>query len=1652
MEESTIWKMIDIYFQDNPQALVKHHIDSFNQFYDTGLIQLFKEMNPIKLEVDYDTDIQEFRSKCLMYIGGKNGDKVYFGKPIIHDSLENSHYMYPNECRLRNMSYAITIHYDVEIEYTRILRENEVPTPTDEKGYAFYDDLDVKEKTEKGEILKKDYTPSEMTTLRENTKLQSNTQNIKMLLEKIYLGRFPIMVQSNLCILHNLPRDMRFSLGECKNDFGGYFIIDGKEKVVIPQEQFGDNMMNIYKDKNDKYTYSLDFKSVSENVSKPVRQLSIRILASTDTQKKNNIGVFIPNAGAQPIPLFIVFRALGVISDEEIISFCTLQDAKQTNALFVPFLEACVHDAASIITQYEAIYFISLFVKGRSITRTMRILTDYFLPHVGEVNYLEKAYHLGHMVNRLLAVATGLESVTDRDSYKYKRLELIGPLMKNLFSEYYKQQQKFIQKFFEHRYEFGKDTYNDLSNMIYRKYTEAFSTKIVEDGFRKAFKGNWGASSHTKQIGIVQDMNRLSHNGMISHLRKINLPMDSSIKLIQPRVLHGSQWGIIDPIDTPDGGNIGLHKHLSIMTHVSTSLSRERMIDWLSKNSALKKLNHSIPSSLNRLSKVFVNGFWAGCVADPLTLIKTIKLHRRHGLIPITTSATFNYTLNMITIFVDGGRLCRPIFYCDDNNQKFVFQQKDEWEKIKKNLVEEGEVWSKIVSGFHKKEDPNYNLFGGKYYTWEELYKTPIEHMKHSKSLLEYIDSQETEGTLIAMSFTDVKSEITRHTHCELHPSTTYGVMCNLINYVEHNPVTRNSFSCGQSKQACSLYSTNYQVRMDKTAVVLNNGQIPLVKSKYMQYINNEENPYGENAIVAIMCYTGYNVEDAVLINEGALDRGLFRTTYYTTYEAHEEKEIRNDVVTNEQVFCNIQDLKEVDGVKPDYDYSYLDKQGLIPENTEVHDKIILIGQTTLSDPRTGKKKDMSKTTKKGQVGIVDKAFMTEGEEGQRIAKIRIREERIPTFGDKFASRAGQKGTVGMVIPECNMPFTKDGIRPDMIVNPHALPSRMTIGQMIESIVGKACTFEGTAGDCTAFYNRENKLGMFGEILTKHNFHSNGDEILYDGMTGKQLEATIFIGPTYYMRLKHMVKDKINYRATGPLTKLTRQPVSGRANDGGLRIGEMERDAVISHGMSHFLKESMMERADAYKLAICNKTGMVAIYNPTKDLLISPSADGPIQYNGSVEKEGNIEVKQMTKHGRSFSLVHVPYSLKLMMQELQCINVQMHIITDDNINQLENMNFSKNVRFGKDETPQTLIEQIQKNLNKKIEKKSILESSIEEEYKSSNEFPNVRLSPEEIDIAALMARQDEEAGNLPARAPFNIKNLIPKKITPHSPDEPPPPEDSPYKSPEWATGSPAFNPWDDPNYSPPYDPNPTSPWDPNSSQESPNSVSSEFHPSNPDYAYYDPNDPATHRRFYDPNDPFTHGPGGDLNDPVMKFQNRAEYDKWRETQNQKGGTVGNFQLDDKVFLKGDSSNPTRMWNVVHANELDKSYLIDTQNLDGINVEASKRLVLEKDIRKPDLFDYNTNSGPRYNPAAYYSSQNMPPPIPQPHPSLYPAQQDCNPPPVMNVVKIYNQSPAEPAGAGVAPMGFMEEVTNIETPIPKLPDFKGNNFIIEKLSK
>jgi hypothetical protein len=529
---------------------------------------------------------------------------------------------------------------------------------------------------------------------------------------------------------------------------------------------------------------------------------------------------------------------------------------------------------------------------------------------------------------------------------------------------------------------------------------------------------------------------------------------------------------------------------------------------------------------------------------------------------------------------------------------------------------------------------------------------------------------------------------------------------------------------------------------MDKNGVVLNAPQIPLVKSRYLEYITGEENLYGQNVIVAIMSHTGYNVEDSILFNEGSLQRGLFRTTYYNTYQTFEEKsKVSENLV--EKIFTDVMTDGRVIKNKPGYDYSHLDEKGIIKEGTLVDDKIIMIGLTTNDLENVDKRIDNSVPCKKGQLGVVDKTFITEGEEGHRIAKVRIREERIPAIGYKMASRNGQKGTVGLIIPEKDMPFTKDGIRPDMIINPHAIPSRMTIGQLLETLLSKGAVVYGAFGDCTAFNNQEiNKTKTYGEHLNKMGYHSSGNEIMYNGMSGEQIEMEVFIGPTYYMRLKHMVKDKINYRALGPNAALTRQPVSGRANDGGLRIGEMERDSMAGHGITHFLKESMMERADKYFMAVCNQTGMIAIYNPSKNLFLSPMADGPIKFTGVND---DLRLERITRFGREFSIVAIPYSMKLFIQELQAMNIQMRIITEDNIEQIENIIGEKHIPIEK------IVENItkknpiaKKGGGKSIELPTIMEDESFQESEAEAEAEEGAKSDAEYKSIELIRDEEEE--------------------------------------------------------------------------------------------------------------------------------------------------------------------------------------------------------------------------------------------------------------------------------------------------------------------
>jgi len=1236
--DSISWKFIDKMFKENDNFLTNHHLDSYNRFFDSGIKEVFKNQNPMKFYRTKDDKHNVFKHKANIYFGGRNADKIYYGKPIIYDKDEEGerqHYMYPNEARIRNMSYAFTIHYDIDIDVTILIDNNS-------------GDETLRDSSDKHAGIPKKYDIHEET----------------ITLEKIYLGKFPIMLQSNLCFLRGLEPEARYNLGECRNDIGGYFIIDGKEKVIMSQEGRADNILYVKDSFNDTYSHAAEIRSVSEDSSKPIRTLSVRMVAPQITSSNQQIVVNIPNV-RKPVPLFIVMRALGIISDKDIIQTCLLDMDKYD--YLVEYFRPCVHDAGQIFTQTQALKFIAELMKHKTISHVLDVLSSYFIPHIGELNFKDKALYLGYIVKKLLLVVNKNEKPTDRDSYGYKRIEIAGTLISQLFKEYYTKQLKAINLYIDSKFFYEStngETYHgmDFKNLILNNTNEMFAKRIVEEGFRKGFKGNWGAEEHTKRLGLVQGLNRLSFFSALCQLRKTNLPIAADgAKIVAPRLLHATQWGYLCHLHSPDGGNVGLHKHLSTSTVITSGTSGKPYIKLI-RELGMKLLTECSYKELSMLSKVFVNGAWVGCAHFPIKILEKLKLMKRNNIINIYTSVSFNTKKNEIIVWTDSGRPCRPLFYMySKKNNILSYERPDVIDMFEKNKIS----FKQMIKGFG-----NYNEF--------ENTEMLDGLLQKQSSVVEYVDTIECEGNFIAKSTTS-RDDYIKHniTHEEIHPSLVLGIMANQIIFPENNPYPRNAFSCGQAKQGVSMFHSNFRNRIDKTSYLLNYGQIPLTKSKFLDYATKEQHPYGENAIVAVMCYSGFNVEDAVIVNRGSLSRGLFRTTYYNMYEDHEEtKNVGNAVI--DKRFMNIEENDVID-LKPGYDYSKLDKTtGLIRENEEVTEKTIVIGKTVpLTGAQEGSYRDESTVPKKGQVGRVDKAFITRGEEGKRIAKIRIRGERIPAIGDKFCSRAGQKGTIGIILDEKDMPTTADGIRPDIIVNPHAMPSRMTIGHLVETITSKTAAIYGGFGNCTAFMQKGPKHELFGKALVEAGYHSSGNEILYNGMTGEQLETEIYFGPTYYLRLKHMPKDKINYRATGPRTVLTRQTVQGRANNGGLRVGEMDRDCIIAHGLNYFLNESMMVRGDEFYMAICNKSGTVAIYNERNNLFLSPFVDGPVKFVTNINNEMNI--KNVSKFGKDFSIVRVPYAFKLLMQELQAMNVQMRIITEDNVDRLTSLKEGENI-------------------------------------------------------------------------------------------------------------------------------------------------------------------------------------------------------------------------------------------------------------------------------------------------------------------------------------------------------------------------------------
>ena len=1171
------YTIIQSYFEGKQlDRLVRHQIESYNHFINYQVEKTIEMFNPVIIRSENDYIKETDKYTLEIHVNFSNF-KLY--SPQIHENNGATKTMLPQEAKLRNFTYASVMTVDVNITY--IIR---------------------------------------------NSQNMEEPKYIKKTLNKINIGKMPIMLKSNACVLKQKDYIQSNHTNECYMDCGGYFIIKGSEKTVLGQERAAENKIYCFDGKNTtKWNWYAEIKSVPDYKCISPKQIEMMI-ASKNNGFGNAIYINIPRI-KQPIELFVLYRALGVISDKDICNYILLDVEHTDNEYLINFLQASIVDANKYVSQEDAIQHIVSYVAYTPINMdkeqgqikkrqfAIDVLESDLFPHCKSIE--QKLYLIGYMAKKLINTSLGLYPADDRDSYSNKRIELTGTLLNNLFRNYFNKLVKEMQKQTIKEINNGSwrssEDYENIINMtnIYK----IMKSTTIENGINRALStGDFSIKqSNSTKVGVAQVLNRLTYMSTISHLRRINTPLEKSGELIAPRKLHNSTWGFLCPVETPEGQSIGVVKNISYLGHITIPSNSSSLYEYtLPLITPIESCNSC---DLYKKVKVFINGSWIGIANEPFELYKDLKTKKSMGIINIYTSIVFDIKELEIKICNDGGRLTRPVLKVKDN--KTI---------INKDIIDD---------------------LANKKITWNDL----LIDYKLNDSVIEYIDPEEQSHSMIYMKLKNSNHNSSykyNYTHAEIHPSTIFGVLGSCVPFPDHNQAPRNTYQCAMGKQAMGIYATNFDKRMDKTTYVLNYPARPLVDTRVMNFINLNKIPSGCQIHVAIMSHTGYNQEDSVLINKGSIDRGLFLATIY-----HTEKDEDKNIIRDEIIRCK-PDKNKTKSIKFG-NYDKLNENGFIPENTLVENRDIIISKIipikeNRNDPtKTIKYEDQSKTYRTNEESYIDKNFTGRNGDGYDFAKVRIRTLRKPVIGDKVSSRHGQKGTIGNIIAEKDMPFTKNGIKPDIIINPHAIPSRMTIGQLKETLLGKVLLELGLYGDGTSFGDLD--IQNIREQLLKTGFESCGNEILYNGFTGEQLESSIFMGPVYYQRLKHMVSDKQHSRSIGPMVNLTRQPAEGRSRDGGFRIGEMERDVMIAHGMSKFCKDRLYDVSDKYSMHTCNKCGMVSAFN-----------DGHKNRHSNVDF--TIHKCKTCDNLNDFSKVNVPYAFKLMSQELQTINIVPRLLTN----------------------------------------------------------------------------------------------------------------------------------------------------------------------------------------------------------------------------------------------------------------------------------------------------------------------------------------------------------------------------------------------------
>lgn len=1143
-----LWYVFESYIKT--LGLARQHLDSYNSFVSKKLRQMVNSIGEIRpgwrVRRKQAEELTEPLIQDIKVIIRIPEDlSRAFSKPSVKEAEGYTHPITPYECRIRDISYTAELR-------------------------------------------------AEVTLVQDGVEIERR---------ELRIADFPVMIKSILDPLSRMSEEELMAIGEDPRDPGGYFIINGNEKVIVAQEDLAVNRIIVG-------PAAAGTAKITHSAKVVSTVLGIRRQVIVDRMSDGSLEVTVSKLNYR-IPFIVLMKALGFEKEIE-IALAVSPDPDVQRELLPSFEKV----ADLIKTREDALKFLgNRLAPGQPveirIARAEEFLDTQLLPHLGTrpEDRRKKGYYLAEMANRVLQLYLGKRKPDDKDHYSNKRIRLAGDLIAEIFRDALEVFVRTIQSKLEEHIVQGRRV--RLVNLI--------RPDIITERLRTAIAtGNWTQD----RTGISQALDRTNWISLLSHLRRVVSPLSRGQAHFEARDLHGTHWGRLCPFETPEGVNCGLVKNLALTAYVSVGVDESFIEEMLYKEFNVIPLDNliteamktgSIPEIMLKGSKVFLNGRPIGYHWNGGELTKAIRERRRqnklcpgrveqHRCFEVNVAHIKDEYIDEVYINTDEGRLLRPLV---------------------------------VVEGGKPKLTPTHikYLQEGKWNFWDLV----------ERGIIEFLDPDEEENAYIAELLEDVTSE---HTHLELWPAGILGVSASTIPYIEHNQSPRNTYQSAMAKQALGLYALNYRYRMDSHSYLLQYPQKPIVQTRALDLIGYNDRPSGQNAIVAIMSYTGYNIEDAIIFNKTSADYGFARAYFFRVYVAQEQ-----DYPGGLSDRITVPSPKLYDH-KGDQYYRKLAPDGIIYPEVEVEGGDVLIGRE--SPPRfMGEERvvstalisnrDTSVQLRYGESGVVDTVVFTRTLEKNKLVKVRVRDLRIPEIGDKFASRHGQKGVIGMLFPAYDMPYTEDGIVPDIILNAHAIPSRMTVGQIIEEIAGKLGAIKARYVDATPFYKEDiNNLRL--ELL-KLGYDPNAREVMYDGRTGEMIERPIVVGISFYQRLYHMVSDKMHARATGKVQLLTRQPTEGKARQGGLRFGEMERDSLVGHGAAMLVRDRLLEASDSYILYVCNLCGHISWYNRRKG-----SYECPI--HGT---EGDVRP------------VKVPYAFKLLLQELISMAIKPEIKVADKI-------------------------------------------------------------------------------------------------------------------------------------------------------------------------------------------------------------------------------------------------------------------------------------------------------------------------------------------------------------------------------------------------